>query len=212
VGASCDADEAVAEELPAADALCLVAGSPGHENKVELAHRKLRRGVLARHENTQLHTGSLAHQPGHDAGQEDQLRVVTGADEGSNARRLRIERPRRRQGPRDLVECPAQGRPHSLGPDGWHHAVTATHEQLIARELPQTRKGMACRALTDPDPRGRSRHAPLSQQGVEGHEEVEIEGPKMNLIHGGNVRHPLDRCAPRTQIRLRYGGRTTPRS
>ena len=68
------------------------------------------------------------------------------------------------------------------------------------------------RALTDPDPRSRSRHAPLSQQRVEGHEEVEVEGPKMNLIHGLNVLHPLDTCAPRTQIRLGNGGRTTPRS
>src|SRR5258708_22587855 len=70
---------------------------------------------------------------------------------------------------------------------------------------------MARRALRDTDPCGGFRHAALGQQSIKSHEQVQVEGTKMNLIHECDVPHPLATCPRLTQIQLAVGGRTTPR-
>jgi len=52
-------------------------------------------------------------------------------------------------------------------PGGRLHAGRRAHEQVVGKEAPQTRQGMAHRRLRQPDPAGGAGHGSLGHQGVE---------------------------------------------
>ena len=124
--------------------------------------------------------------------QEDELAVVARPEDHAALGGAGVERRRRRERPRDLVERAPDGGGERLGADRGDHPVAAPHEERVSREGAQSRQRVAHRALRDPDARRRARHVALFEEGVERDEEVQVDRTEMHAVHGENVRHPLE--------------------
>src|SRR5439155_8220655 len=82
-----------------------------------------------------------------------------------------------------------------------HHPLGGTDDQLILQEIPQTVEGMAQGRLTHAESLPRTSHASLTQQAIEHHEQVEIEGPPIHLKHLHVTRMNWMHCNPRRTVK-----------
>ena len=57
----------------------------------------------------------------------------------------------------------------------WPHAFGAARQQLVAEQRPEPREIVAHGRLTEPDPGGRPRDAPLGEQRIERDQQVQVE-------------------------------------
>jgi predicted nicotinamide N-methyase len=105
-------------------------------------------------------------------------RAVPGSNTGGSASaRPRLERPARQR----------------FGARSQHHAAATAHQQRVAEHVTQATQRVAHRRLSDAGTSSGARHVALARQGVEGHQQVQIDPRQlfgagadliMNDIHG----------------------------
>jgi len=199
VSASHHGDEAILQQCRAPEALA---------NGTEGADAQLERSAVETVEDVEgparakieLYDGRRGRDRGHQRRRHDDRRIVVDGDRKAPVRLRRHERLGL-EGVLHLRESMAQREGQLLRARGRHHPFGRADEQLILQQIPQAVQGMAQSGLTHAEPPPRTRHAALSKQAVEHHEQVEIEGPPIHLRHLHVTRMNLLHCSATRSVR-----------
>jgi len=169
---------------------------------VEAADRKVEQAlveqvmdlVAADRTSQQPHAGGAAPQRCREIGHDQQFQLAREAQPKSPVLRGGVEmllQPQRLL--HALQRLADTGRQH-LRPGGRVHGRARSNQQIVVEQQPQRGEAMAHRGLLHAQPRGRTRDATLLHEGVEGHQEVQVERPQIEVINGRHASDRLDCC------------------
>jgi len=149
----------------------------------------------------QLDARRLAPEVRDEARQDELLDEVVGLEAEGAVARPRIEGqplPQQRVG---VGQQAAEGLRQLLRARGGHHPAAGAHEQLVAEQRPETPEGAAHGRLCQADAGRRAGDVALDQEGVEGHQQVQVHPSEMIYNHESHHINAFLVCQRRAQYR-----------